>query len=238
MSSPETNGSLTQLVDALGQNNPFRRWYSSARPEEGQLDVNTLFYGLENPPGGLPGPAPEGPPYTVKDGAFHVVKQAAHAHDRMEERTPFHRSYADDIQMVVDTLDLKGQEYHLPLRSRGGKVEGYAVFGKVPNRGRPVLKTVLAPHMKPSGQNIEAMLRKSAALETNDSPRASGQFDTDHIDPRPPESSAWNRRHSHGFAPEQASYAFRRAFDGVTTKPKYEVIESAEAPSQTPDMMT
>ena len=90
--------------------------------------------------------------------------------------------------------------------------------------------------MSPGGENIEAMLKRGSQLETNATPRASGQFDTDHIDPRPPESRAWNRRHQHGFAPEQGEYALRKAFDGVTTNPMHEVIESADGPSNIPDM--
>jgi hypothetical protein len=44
------------------------------------------------------------------------VKQAFR-HDRMEERTPFHKSYVNRLQLAVDTLNLKGNQYHLPLRA-------------------------------------------------------------------------------------------------------------------------
>ena len=235
----ETNDKLTRLTEGAGPANPFRRTPVSSRPEEGSLDVSTAFHGLENPAGGLPGPTMAGPPYTVKDGAwrlFHVVKTARHAHDRMVERTPFDRSNVEPIQKAVDTLGLKGESYHLPLRGKDGAIAGYAQFKRVPNRKGPVLATVLAKHMSPGGENIEAMLKRGSQLETNDNPRASGQFDTDHIDPRPPESRAWNRRHQHGFAPEQGEYALRKAFDGVTTNPRHEVIESTDGPSNIPDM--
>ena len=89
--------------------------------------------------------------------------------------------------------------------------------------------------LRPS-QPKQAQYKLGSQLETNETPRASGQFDTDHIDPRPPESRAWNRRHQHGFAPEQGEYALRKAFDGVTTNPMHEVIESADGPSDIPDM--
>lgn len=236
----ETNDRLTRLIEGAGVANPFRKVLIPSRPEEGRLDVNTAFDGLENPAGGLPGPMMDGPPYTVKDGAlrrlFHAVKTARHAHDRMEERTPFHRGYVDELQRTVDMIPLSGESYHLPLRDKDGQVAGYAQFKRVPNRKRPVLATVLAPHMNPGGVNIEAMLKQGGDLETNQHPSASGKFDTDHIDPRPPESSAWNRRHQHLFAPEDKRYALRRAFDGVDTKPVNEVIETEPAPSEVPDI--
>ena len=239
MSAPDTNDRLVRLIEGLGPANPFRKALTPSRPEEGALDANEGFYGLENPSGGLPGPTMDGPPYTVKDGAlrlFHAVKQAWHAHDRMEERTPFHKSYVDQLQRAVDTLPLEGDHYHLPLRAKDGTVAGWAQFKRVPNRERPVLATVLAPHMRPGGQNIETLLKQGGAPESNDTPRSAGQFDTDQIDPRPPESSSWNRRHRHIFAPEDKAYAINRAFDGVLTQPREEVIESADAPSQTTEI--
>lgn len=214
----------------------------SSKPDQGAQDVASTFDGLENPAGGLPGPAMGGGPYTVKGGSwslFHAVKTAWHAHDRMKERTEFHHSYVDQLQRAVDTLPLTGNAYHLPLRSKDGSIAGYAQFKRVPNRERPVLATVLAPHMTPGGQNIEEMIglqKKSHGPETNDSAGESGAFDTDHLDPRPPQSSAWNRRHQHGFAPETQAYALRKAFDGVLTQPKNEVIESGDVPSQVTDM--
>lgn len=92
-------------------------------------------------------------------GGLCTVKLAFHAHDRMEERTPFHRSHADHIQLAVDTLKLKGEAYHLPLRDKDGKVLGYAQFKRVPDRDTPVLSTVLGPKMKPRGENVEPKLR-------------------------------------------------------------------------------
>ena len=237
--NPETNALLRQLIEGAGPANPFRRGTTPSRPEEGVLDVNTAFHGLENPAGGLPGPQMDGPPYTVKDGGlrlFHVVKTAWHAHNRMEERTPFHKSYADHVQRAVDTLALKGDVYHLPLRAKDGSVAGYAQFKRVHNRPTPVLATILGAKMTPSGQNIEPMLKQSMSPEVNGLAIASGKFDTDHIDPRPPESSAWNGNHQNLAAKEQGQYVFRRAFDGVTTNPRHEVIEDGIAPSEIPDL--
>ena len=70
-------------------------------------------------------------------GGLCSVKLAFHAHDRMEERTPFHRSYTNQLQLAVDTLKLTGEAYHLPLRDNAGKVVGYAQFKRVPDRKSP-----------------------------------------------------------------------------------------------------
>lgn len=77
----------------------------------------------------------------------------------MEERTPFHRSHADHLQLAVDTLKLTGEAYHLPLRGQDGEVVGYAQFKRVPDRKTPVLATVLGPKMKPRGENVELKLK-------------------------------------------------------------------------------
>jgi hypothetical protein len=235
----ETNDRLTRLIEGAGPANPFRKALTPSRPEEGALDANEGFHGLENPSGGLPGPTMDGPPYTVKDGAlklFHAVKQAFHAHQRMAERTPFKKGYVDELQKAVDMLPLEGPQYHVPLRTKDGVVAGWAQFKRVPNRTRPVLATVLGPNMVPNGPNIEAMLKSSSAPGTNDAANESGLFDTDHIDPRPPESTAWNRRHQHLFSREIPNYALNRAFDGVSTQPAHEVIEDGIAPAQTADL--
>lgn len=236
---PETNDRLTRLIEGAGPANPFRRAVTPSRPEESELAAMTSFHDIEAPAGGLPGPMMDGPPYTVKDGAlrlFHAVKQAFHAHDRMEERTPFHKSYVNQLQLAVDTLNLKGNQYHLPLRAKDGTVAGYAQFKRVPNRKTPVLATVLGPQMTPGGHNIESMMKMGSDPETNTSPRASGKFDTDHIDPRLPESTSWNRRHRHLYAPETGRYAIDKAFDGVLTNPRHEVIENGALPSDVTDM--
>lgn len=85
-------------------------------------------------------------------------KTSAHAHDRIEERTEFHRSHVDLIQRAVDTLSLGPGTYHLPLRHQDGRVAGYAQFKSVPNRKSPVLATILGPQMRPGGENIERMI--------------------------------------------------------------------------------
>lgn len=105
-----------------------------------------------------------------------LVKSAAHPHDRMEERTPFHRSHVDFLQRAVDTLALTGEAYHLPLRDKSGNVVGYAQFKRVPNRSTPVLATVLDPTMKPGGENVEARLlwsgqKKKGGLRPHESHR-------------------------------------------------------------------
>lgn len=91
-------------------------------------------------------------------GGLCSVKLAFHAHDRMEERTPFHRSYTNQLQLAVDTLKLTGEAYHLPLRDQSGAVVGYAQFKRVPDRKTPVLATVLGPKMKPRGVDVEPKL--------------------------------------------------------------------------------
>lgn len=92
-------------------------------------------------------------------GGLCSVKLAFHAHDRMEERTPLHRSHADHLQLAVDSLKLTGEAYHVPLRGHDGAVIGYAQFKRVPNRANPVLATVLGPEMKPRGLNVEPLLK-------------------------------------------------------------------------------
>lgn len=92
-------------------------------------------------------------------------KLAAHAHDRIEERTSFHRSHVDLIQRAVDTLGLEHGTYHLPLRHQDGRVLGYAQFKSVPNRKYPVLATVLGPEMSPGGVNIEDRIKLGRFVE-------------------------------------------------------------------------
>jgi hypothetical protein len=87
-------------------------------------------------------------------GAFGL-KTAAHPHDRIEERTPFHRSVADYVQAAVDSKQLTPGKYYLPLRNKDNSVSGYAQFRSVSNRQYPVLVTVLGPMMVPSGENLE-----------------------------------------------------------------------------------
>lgn len=94
-------------------------------------------------------------------------KMAAHAHERMQERTELHPSYVDLVQRAVDTLALPKGSYHLPLRHRDGSVIGYAQFKGVPNRKAPVLATVLGPKMRPGGQDIEAMIKLNQFVEAD-----------------------------------------------------------------------
>lgn len=100
-------------------------------------------------------------------GTESLGKEAAHAHERMRERTDLHTSHVDLIQRAVDTLGLPKGSYHLPLRRRDGEVIGYAQFKGVPNRRAPVLATILGPAMKPGGQDIEAMIKLNRFVEAD-----------------------------------------------------------------------
>ena len=95
-------------------------------------------------------------------------KVAAHAHERMAERTDLHPGHVDLIQRAVDTLGLPKGSYHLPLRQRDGSVIGYAQFKGVPNRKAPVLATILGPAMRPGGQDIEKMIKLSRFVENDE----------------------------------------------------------------------
>jgi hypothetical protein len=95
---------------------------------------------------------------TASEGVY-TVKRAAHPHERIEQRTSFHRDAVDQIQQAVDLMGLRPGSYHLPLRDRAGNVAGYAVFKGVKNRRSPVLSTVYAKDMRPPGTDIETMIR-------------------------------------------------------------------------------
>jgi hypothetical protein len=101
-------------------------------------------------------------------GRSDLGKSAAHAHDRMQERTDLHPSYVDLVQRAVDTLSLPKGSYHLPLRNQDGSVHGYAQFKGVPNRKAPVLATILGPKMRPGGQDIEAMIKLNHFVEADE----------------------------------------------------------------------
>jgi len=90
-----------------------------------------------------------------------TAKHAAHAHDRIVERTPLTAKTVDEVQALVDELELPKGQYHLPLR-KDGKVVGFAQFKGVANREHPVLATVLGPAMTPTGANIEGHLKAAA----------------------------------------------------------------------------
>jgi len=117
--------------------------------------------------------------HILKGASLYTVKQAWHAHDRMEERTSFHRDTVDDIQKAVDLMGLKPGSYHLPLRDKNGNIAGYAVFKGVPDRKTPVLSTVFHRYARPPGQDIEAMLKSSAAfVATGQKTQRDDLFDT------------------------------------------------------------
>lgn len=196
---------LAPVAEGTGAAYPASRSNGASRKEQVPLEVGTSF-DANDFFNWYDRPRDEGPPYAVKG--------AAHAHDRMEERTPFARSNVRPLQRAVDTLGLPPGSYHVPLRGRDGAVLGYAQFKAVPGRSHPVLATVLGREMSPSGQDVGTLV-KGAGLspETNVTPLAEGKFDTDHIDPRPPESRAWNRAHELAGSQETKRYALRRAFD-------------------------
>lgn len=222
---PVSSAQLKQFIQGSGDYYPHRRVGSGSLPTDAAKDVNNGFDTLTDIPGGLPIAQPEGPPYVVKGGS---LKLSGHAHERMEERTPFHKSHVELIQHAVNSMGLKPGVYHLPLRDKAGVVVGYAQFKGVKNKKGPVLATVLNNRMAPSGKNLEEMLYKQAMEpESNTTPVVSGKFDTDHIDPRPPQSTAWNRKATRVGAQEPLEYALRKGFQNVTTPLNSEVIEGS-----------
>ena len=96
---------------------------------------------------------------------MNVEKDARHAHDRMEERTPYDKSLVELLESRVRNRypELPHGEYFVPLRERGkGEVEGYGVFrtfGKH-EKTRPTLVTILGNRMKPKGNPLPISLGK------------------------------------------------------------------------------
>jgi hypothetical protein len=211
---------LVPVSEGTGTAYPASRFNGASRDQEVPLavgssfDANDFFSSYDRP-------TDSGPPYAVKG--------ASHAEDRIEERTPLPRSTIRPLQAAVDKMALSPGSYHLPLRGKDGEVVGYAQFKAVPNRDRPVLATVLHKYMSPSGQNIEKMMKTSSQPETNVTPRAEGLFSTDQIDPRRPESRAWNLAHQRAGSQESKEYEIGRMFDQMRhTLP--EAIESSVEP--------
>ena len=208
------------VSEGTGTAYPASRFNGASRDEEVPLQVgssfdsNDFFSSYDRP-------MDSGPPYAVKG--------ASHAEDRIEERTPLSRSRIRPLQAAVDKMGLSPGSYHLPLRDKDGEIVGYAQFKAVPNRDRPVLATVLHKYMSPGGQNIEKMMKTSSQPETNVSPRAEGLFSTDQLDPRRPESRAWNLAHQPAGSQESKEYEIGRMFDQMRhTFP--EAIESSMDP--------
>ncbi len=213
---------LTPVIEGTGAAYPASRSNGASRKEQVPLEVSTSFNNNDffN---WYDRPADSGPPYAVKG--------AAHAHDRIEERTPFSRNNVRPLQRVVDSLGLPPGSYHIPLHGRNGEVLGYAQFKSVPNRKHPVLATVLGPEMTPTGTNVSSYVKVSGlSPETNVTPMSEGKFDTDHIDPRPPESRAWNLAHTLAGRQESKQYAMRRAFDQI----RNDTGDAQEAPIEPP----
>ena len=208
------------VSEGTGVAYPASRFNGASRDEEVPLavgssfDANDFFSSFDRP-------MDSGPPYAVKG--------ASHAEDRIEERTPLPRSTIRPLQAAVDKMSLPPGSYHLPLRDKDGALVGYAQFKGVPNRDRPVLATVLHKYMSPSGQNIEKMMKTGSQPETNVTPRSEGLFSTDRLDPRSPESRAWNLAHERAGSGETKEYEITRMFDQMRhTFP--EAIESTMDP--------
>lgn len=92
-------------------------------------------------------------------------KEARHAHDRMEERTPYDRSLVDLLETRVKNRypELPHGEYFVPIQDRGkSEVQGYGVFRTFGKREktRPTLVTILGNRMKPKGQQLPPSLGK------------------------------------------------------------------------------
>ena len=213
-----------QYGDGSGTAYPASRERRTNNPEIPAQDARSAFQELGNPAGGLPEPSTV--MYDLKL-AFHVVKRGAHAHDRMEERTPFHKTYVNQVQLAVDTLGLKGNQYHLPLRNKDGTVAGYAQFKRVSNRAHPVLATVLGPKMRPSGDNVESLLKFSAEALRSFVPEYG-------LDTKPEEAASRDeRRHRDPHAPPQL-YTIHQAVGSLDAKPIDPVIENGAIPSEVP----
>lgn len=196
------------LAEGTGSASLASREARSTSLQRPAQDAVSAFQELGNPVGGLPGPMS-----AISDLklAFHDVKYGAHAHDRMEERTPFHKSYVNQIQMAVDMLKLEGDQYHLPLRHQNGTVAGYAQFKRVPNRPHPVLATILGPTMRPGGQNVEAMMKFSSAA-------LNGYVPEPTLDTKPVEALSRDRRRHTLTGATGPEYAIRQALGSLETK--------------------
>jgi hypothetical protein len=212
---------LVPVIEGTGTMYPASRSNGASRDEQVALetgssfDANDFFSTYDRP-------MDSGPPYAVKG--------ASHAEDRMEERTDLSRDNVRPIQRAVDKLNLSPGSYHLPLRGKDGSVLGYAQFKAVPNRKGPVLATVLSRHMRPGGENIETLVKHGSQPQTNVTPRAEGLFSTDQIDPRPPESSAWNLAHRIAGRDETKEYEITRMFDQM----RHTFPEAIESPMDPP----
>lgn len=204
----------TQL---MGVANSSQRANEASRPEETALNVSGAFDRGDDWIGSIVGADP-GPPYAVKG--------AAHAHDRIEERTNLGRNNVEPIQRAVDFLGLEPGSYHVPLRGKDGQILGYAQFKGVSNRKGPVLATVLAPTMVPGGINLETKFLKKAVYGTNVSARSRGLFDTDNLQPLPPEALGWNGVHATVGRQEDTPYAIDRGFNNATQAISGEVMEN------------
>ena len=128
---------------------------------EGKIDADTVRE-FDHASKGKKLPDHKQAEYRLIPKGVYTVKRAGHAHDRLAERTDFHRSAIASIQKSVDAMKLPQGSYHLPLRDKDGNVAGYAVFKGVLDRPGPVLSTVYGKHMLPPGKNIEETVKESS----------------------------------------------------------------------------
>ena len=92
-----------------------------------------------------------------------LIKQALHAHDRGQERLQLPRESVDRLQKITDKMwygggrkKLQGTHYYTPLTDEKNALLGFAAFRKVGRYGRNrlLITTILAPNMRPKGDNI------------------------------------------------------------------------------------
>lgn len=85
-------------------------------------------------------------------------KLAAHAHDRIEERSTLSRSLVDEAQKRIAELPKDGStSYHWTAR-QGDQVLGHLAVRRVGKDQKPVVTTFLGPQMKPSGVELSDQL--------------------------------------------------------------------------------
>lgn len=153
---------ILNWASATGDAYPALR--SSKGPRENRWEVNDAFdandrWAQKDPP------AQTGGPYGGKESLgswIHVVKWAAHAEDRLRERTKIPEENLQLLRNAVMAMGLSPGHYYLPMRDQAGVVLAYAQWKPVTDQQHPVLATVLAGHMMPKGQNLEGIMKKGS----------------------------------------------------------------------------
>jgi len=85
-------------------------------------------------------------------------KLAAHAHDRIEERSTLARSLVDEAQKRLKDLPQDGATTCHWTARQDGQVLGHLAIRRVGKEQKPVVTTFLGPMMKPSGPEISMHL--------------------------------------------------------------------------------